>query len=125
MDMWRSLWIAFLIAHGLTHLAIWATPKPKSDTAPFDPGQSWLLGERRRSAVGIAAVAAVVLVSAGLGLWTHADWWRMTAVIGAAVSLVLVVLYFNRWLILAVVLDVGMIVGVIALDWPSKSTVGA
>jgi hypothetical protein len=123
--MWRLLSIAFLIAHGLIHMGIWAMPKPRNNTAPFDPAQSWLLGERRSLAIAIAAVAAAILVGAGVGLWANAEWWRVAAVVGAAVSLVLIVIYFNPWLTLAVFLDVGIILGILALDWPSKSTVGA
>lgn len=42
--MWRFLFIAFLIAHGGIHVAIWATPKPNDQEAPFDASHSWLLG---------------------------------------------------------------------------------
>ena len=31
--MWRLLFIAFLIAHGLVHLAIWLMPKPADEKA--------------------------------------------------------------------------------------------
>jgi hypothetical protein len=34
--MWRFLFIGFLIAHGLVHLAIWLMPKPADQKAPFD-----------------------------------------------------------------------------------------
>ena len=34
--MWRLLFIGFLIAHGLVHLAIWLSPKPKDQTVPFE-----------------------------------------------------------------------------------------
>lgn len=46
--MWRSLFIAFLVAHGLVHLAIWLMPKPADDKAPFDPDHSWLVGDQKR-----------------------------------------------------------------------------
>jgi hypothetical protein len=45
--MWRLLFIGFLIAHGLVHLAIWLMPKPPDQKAPFDPGHSWLLGDQK------------------------------------------------------------------------------
>ena len=121
----RFLFIAFLIAHGLIHSAIWTVPKQKDQKAPFDPGHSWLLGDRRSVALIVALVAGVLFVSAGVGLWAHADWWRPVAVAGAGVSLVLIALYFSAWLILAVALDVGLIAGIVWLDWPAKTTLGA
>ena len=44
--MWRFIFIAFLIAHGLVHVAMWVfVPKPApGKEAPFDASHSWLLG---------------------------------------------------------------------------------
>jgi hypothetical protein len=39
--MWRFVFIAFLIAHGGVHVAIWATPKPEDQKVPFDASHSW------------------------------------------------------------------------------------
>lgn len=57
--MWRFLFIAFLIAHGLIHLLIWVVPpKPKDPAAPpFDPSHSWLLGDPKAPARAAAFVA--------------------------------------------------------------------
>src|SRR5687768_8896549 len=95
--MWRFLFIAFLIAHGGIHVAIWATPKPKDQDVPFDASRSWLVGNQRGLAMVLALAAAALLVAAGLGLWTHAEWWRPVAVIGLAVSFGLMILFFNPW----------------------------
>jgi hypothetical protein len=84
--VWRFLFIAFLIAHGGIHVAIWATPKPKDPPPPFDPSHSWVLGDRRGVALVLALVAGVALVAAGIGLWASAEWWRPVAVAGLAVS---------------------------------------
>jgi hypothetical protein len=121
----RFLFIAFLIGHGLVHSAIWAAPRRKDEKAPFDPGYSWLVGERPALALALALIATALLVSAGVGLWAHADWWRPAAVAGAVASLVLAILYFNPWLLLAVALDVGLIVGIVWLSWPPNSNLGA
>ena len=85
--MWRLVFIAFLIAHGGVHAAIWAAPKPKDQDAPFDPSHSWLLGSQKALAVSLAVGAAVLLVAAGVGLWTHAEWWRAVAIVGLSASL--------------------------------------
>src|SRR4026207_1011810 len=65
--MWRFLFIAFLIAHGLVHLAIWLMPKPPGQKAPFDPDHSWLLGDQKTVAVVLAVAAAAVLMAGGAG----------------------------------------------------------
>lgn len=123
--MWRLLFIGFLIAHGLVHLAMWLSPKPKDQTVPFDPGHSWLFGDRRTLAVAVAAAAAVTLVAAGLGLWGHADWWRGAAVVGLAVSFGLMVLYFTPWYLFIGTVNAALIVAIVWLSWPSKTMVGA
>jgi hypothetical protein len=38
-EMLRVLFAGFLIAHGLVHPAVWATPKDPARPGPFDPGQ--------------------------------------------------------------------------------------
>lgn len=126
--MWRFLFIAFLIAHGLIHLVMWVVPpKPKEGAAaqPFDPSHSWLLGDRRAPAKVGALTAAAVLALAGLGLWAGADWWRALAVAGLATSLGLMVLYFDRWFLLIQAVNTALIVGLLWLSWPSQAMVGA
>jgi hypothetical protein len=123
--VWRFLFIAFLIAHGGIHVAIWATPKPKDPPPPFDPSHSWVLGDRRGVALVLALVAGVALVAAGIGLWASAEWWRPVAVAGLAVSFGLMVLFFTPWFVPIQVLNAALIVGLLWLDWPSRAMVGA
>lgn len=54
--MWRFVFIAFPIAHGAIHLAMWI-PQPKAD-APFDAGRSWLIGNQRSPATNPLPFAA-------------------------------------------------------------------
>ena len=102
----------FLIAHGLVHLAVWL-PRPAAD-APFDPGRSWLIGEAGSLTRPLALVACGILVLSGLlllpGTWAGAA----LAVTGASVSLALVLLTFNRWLTVAVAIDVAIVLVVLA-----------
>ena len=123
--MWRFLFIAFLIAHGGVHVAIWATPRPKGENAPFDPSHSWLFGSQRSLALVLALAAAALLVAAGLGLWAQAEWWRTVAVIGLITSFGLMVLYFHPWFLFIQAVNAALIVGLLWLDWPSKTMVGA
>jgi hypothetical protein len=122
--MLRWLLIVFLIAHGLVHVAIWA-PTYDPAKAPFDASHSWLIGEQRWLARVLAFAAAAVLVVAGIALWADGVWWRSTAVVGLMLSTVLLVLYFVRWYVFILAINVGLIVGLAFMDWPSKTTVGA
>lgn len=98
--MWRSIFLAFLVAHGLVHLGVWAMPKPaEGKEPPFDPAHSWLLGDARTLAISLAVASAVLFVIAALGLFGHADWWRSMAVIASGVSLALMTLFFHPWLL--------------------------
>jgi hypothetical protein len=123
--MWSIAFIVFLIAHGGVHAAIWATPKPKDQNAPFDPSHSWLVGNQKTLALFLALTAAALLVAAGIGLWTHAEWWRVVAVVGLSVSLGLMIVYFTPWFLFIEAVSVGLIVGLVWLDWPSSTMVGA
>ena len=123
--MWRFLFVSFLIAHGLVHLAIWLVPKPAAGKAPFDVTHSWLLGDLRPLAVFLALVAAALLVGGGVGLWAHAEWWRGVAVVGLAVSFGLMVLYFNPWYLFIETVNAALVVGLAWLSWPSRPMVGA
>jgi lysylphosphatidylglycerol synthetase-like protein (DUF2156 family) len=123
--VWRFLFIAFLIAHGLVHLVIWLMPKPPDQQAPFDPDHSWLFGEQKAVAVVLAVAAAALLVAGGLGLWADAGWWRSVAAIGLAASFGLMVVYFNPWYLFIEGVNAALIVGMVWLTWPTKTMVGA
>lgn len=124
--MWRALFIAFLLVHGLIHLGIWMMPKPADpQKSPFDPWRSWVAGDRRVLAQVLAAVAAVLFLGAGAGLIGHADWWRTLTVAASAISLLLMALYFHPWLSLGVGINAGLIAAIVWLDWPSRALVGA
>ncbi len=119
----RVLLSVFFIAHGLVHVAIWA-PKYDPEKASFDAAHSWLLGDQRPLARVLAFLAAAILIVAGIALLAQGGWWRPTAVVGLSVSTVLLVLYFNRWYLFILAVNLALIVGVAGLDWPSTSTTG-
>jgi uncharacterized membrane protein YphA (DoxX/SURF4 family) len=120
----RVLLSVFFIAHGLVRVAIWA-PTYDPEKASFDAAHSWLLGDQRPLARVLAFLAAAILIVAGIALLAQGGWWRPTAVVGLAVSTVLLVLYFNRWYLFILAVNLALIVGIAGLDWPSTSTVGA
>jgi hypothetical protein len=124
--MWRILFITFLAAHGLVHIAVWAMPKPADGKEPpFDVAHSWLLGDARTLAISLAIVSAALFVVAALGLFGQADWWRTVAVVAGGVSIGLMTLFFNPWLLAGWGLSAGLIAGIAWFAWPSQTLVGA
>ncbi len=89
-----------LIMHGLANLAGFAAAWLPG-TAGFKR-ESWLLsaGETVKSPAGhlfgvLWLVSTAVLVASGAGLLAHASWWRWAAVGGAALSLLVIVLWLK------------------------------
>lgn len=123
--MLRALFIAFLIAHGAIHAAIWATPASSDRDVPFDASQSWLLGWQRSLATLVALAAAGLLAAAGIGLWAHAEWWRAAAVAGLAVSIGLMIVWFNPWFTSIEIVNVALLIGLVFYAWPSRDLLGA
>jgi hypothetical protein len=103
----RILLGAFIVAHGLLTAFIWASP-PKAD-APFRATHSWLLGEARPLAMVAALVAAAGFVLAGVGLLADQAWWAFTGVGAAAVALLLMVVFFNPWLLAGITISAGIL----------------
>ena len=97
----------FLILHGLVHIAVWLSPR--SPDMPFDARRSWLLGQSWPLVRTLAVVSCALLVASGLLVLLGAGTGASVAVAGAAVSLLLVVLTFNRWLLGAVAIDLAII----------------
>lgn len=125
--MWRFIFIGFLIAHGLVHVAMWvfvSKPAPGKE-APLDASYSWPFGNQKALATTVAAATAVVLVVAGIGLWAHADWWRIAAIIGLAASFLLMVVYFTPWFAFIEGVNLALIGSIVWLDWPTQTMVGA
>lgn len=124
--MWRLIFLALLVAHGLVHIGVWAMPMPADGKEPrFDTAHSWLLGDARKLAISLAVVSAALFAIAALGLFGHADWWRAMAVVASGVSLGLMTLFFNPWLLAGWGLNVGLIAGIVLFSWSSERLVGA
>jgi hypothetical protein len=92
---------------------------------PFDARHSWLLGDQRAAATVLALVAAALLGVAGIGLWAHAGWWRPVAAAAVAVSFGLMVFYFHPWFGFIQVVNAGLVVAIVWLEWPTTAMVGA
>jgi hypothetical protein len=97
----------FLILHGLVHIAVWLAPPPPD--APFSARHSWLLDDPWPVIRFLAILSCALLVAAGVLVVLGLGLGVAMAVTGAAVSLTLVALTFNRWLLGAIAIDVVII----------------
>jgi hypothetical protein len=121
-----GLVVAFLVSHGLVHLAIWLPhPDPSSDRPlPFVPDHSALLSataapvaEVHRIAVGGAVAAAVGFVLAAAAIAVGAPGAATTTIVAAGLGLALKTLFFHPWLSFGIAIDIGVLAGVLA-GWP-------
>ncbi len=72
----------------------------------------------------LAGVAAAALVVAALGVPGLVGIWRWSVVVGAAVSLLLLGLYFHPWLSAGVAIGVGLLIAVLVFQWPTNEALG-
>jgi hypothetical protein len=105
--MTRVLAGMFVIAHGAVTALIWSVPAEAD--APFHATRSWLLGESRPLAVALAIAAAAAFAVAGVGITAHQTWWGCFGVTAGALALVLMVTYFNPWLIAGIAISAAIL----------------
>jgi hypothetical protein len=111
----------------------------KNDLASGWNARSWLLTDTigETASKGISAVlwsACVILfVMGGLGVlgWgVPYDWWRTLAVVGAALSTVTLILFWNGFPALfpnkigAMAVNLIILDGVLIWDWPTDEMLG-
>ena len=70
-------------------------------------------------------VALFVFLAAGAAILFNQEWWRQLAIIGAAVSLLTIALFWQTTMILGALVDVAIVVVLVGSDWPSPALVGA
>jgi len=118
----RVLLIGFLIAHGLVHVAIWA-PKCDPNKASFDPSDSWLIGDQRRSrrfwVRGGGDPRLGRHRSVGSRQLVASDCGRRAERVDHLAAPLL-----QPWHVFILIVNIALIVGVVWIDWPAKSTVG-
>lgn len=107
----------FLVLHGLLHPGVWTAPVQPDKPAPFDPGHSRVLSAAhvgaapaRATALALAWYTALLYAVAGAGAVAGVGWWPAAAVVAAASGLALKAIWFDPWLTVGVLLDVGVIV---------------
>jgi hypothetical protein len=98
-----------LLAHGLVHLLYLARDVPE-----FSLASSWLVPESARRPVAlvliVTTVAAFLLVALAIwGVPGLSRIWPALTIAAASFSLVLLVAYWNKMLILGVAIDLALI----------------
>lgn len=128
--MTTFLIVAFLLVHGLLHLAVWLPkPAPQPDKPPpFQPDHSALLTEAHvqqptvhRLAIGLAVTAAVLYGIAGLAVAIGSDWAIPLAVLAGTVGLTIKLVFFHPWLSVGIALDVLVLTSAL-VEWPVALT---
>ena len=122
----------FLIAHGLVHAGLAAAPDPndpdKKAGAFFTSAKrSWLLPKLGLSAttiqwigIGLVSLATLGFVLAGLGIFGVPGLdtiWHVIAIISAAISLLLLILFWHRWLVVGVLIDLVILAELLWIKW--------
>jgi hypothetical protein len=69
-----------------------------------------MFGDVRGAAVALAVLAAGGFVVSGISYLAGQDWWAPAALGAAAVSIVLLILTFTPWWLLALVIDAAIAV---------------
>ena len=92
---WRSLIGLFLVLHGIVF-------------AFLDPS-SWLLDDGRGVFLTLGILAAIALATGAILLVARRDAWRVAVAVGAGVSLVQLVVFFEPGLFLGVAIDVALL----------------
>ena len=107
-------------------------PNPKAAEAQFATFYSgfgsWLLPGLSESAgktlaSTLAGIATIGFVAAGMGLLgflVPVGWWRSLAIGAAVVSLLLVVVFWDRYLVAGLVIDVAVLITLIFTRWPPE-----
>ncbi len=105
--MLRWLLGALIVAHRFVTTMIWTAPA-KAD-APFHATHSWLIGDTRAAGMALAIVAAIGFAAAGIGVLGHQTWWAGFGIAAGGLALMLMVLFFNPWLLAGVAISAAIL----------------
>ena len=97
---------------------------------PTGLGESWLSSDLLVHSICrlLWLTSGVALLAAGLGLFgvvVPGDSWRALAVVGAAASIPALLLQVHPFYLPVTILNVGIVVGLLWLRWPSVATIGS
>ena len=94
-----------LAIQGFVHLRLWTVAGGRGP----DPRHSWLLGNLGRVASTVGVAVGIALLASGAGYALEQDWWAPLAIVAGVASIALMVLVFNRWLLLGIALSAAVV----------------
>ena len=118
----RLLTATLCLAHGSLHLGF-ITPPPDDPAYPFRIDESWLVPAAAQRQVGLTLATIAILAFAGLavvvlGIRRIRYAWRPLLGIGGTASLLLLIGYWNPWLIIGVGINTALLAVTFAVpDW--------
>lgn len=130
----RYVFGLFLVLHGLVHLLYAGQSRRifELKAGMVWPDKSWLLGRilstgaLRTVAEVSLAVACVLFVVAGAGLFFSLGWWRTFAVVAAAVSSAVYLLFWDGLMhalpdqgAVGIAINAALVVFAAASRWPA------
>ena len=127
MQLLFRIGIGFLLViHGFAHWQI--TTAWGSKPAEY----SWLLSNRGLSVASLHSLGNVLwivvllaFIDAGIVLFVGWPWWRMLAIASSVVSLLAIGLFWQPNMVIGVLVDVGILVALLWVHWPTVEVVGA
>ena len=121
------------ILHGIVHLIYFGQAQRyfEMQAGMVWPDGSWafsrVMSEKAARAVAATGclISAISYLGAGVGVLADLGWWRPVVVIGASVSTVLFVLFWDGRLkklgergVFGVLINVAVLLSVLVFDWP-------
>jgi hypothetical protein len=124
---------AFLLGHGLIHIAFVRPPLPANADGPswpFATERSWLIDalEVRPEGARVLAMALVAVTLAGcalaavVALGVVPGLWVPAIAIGSTASLALLIAFFHPWLVIGIGIDVVLLWATFVAGWVPSST---
>ena len=132
MSAVEAVFAVFFIVHGLVHAILAAAPRPDvPDAKPLTfwtrpskllPGMAESIA--RPLATVLWIVSTLLFVTAGLGVLGIpgvSEIWSGLATVGAITSLLLLLIFWHKWLVLGVLIDLGLILALVVFSWTPVS----
>jgi len=139
----KIIFAVLLILHGLIVTAqssasfkpVGGTPNPAwMAWFPANLGQSWLfsrLGLEQAAGVKILGLlwllGGLAIAAAGLGILGFiipVPWWRMLALVGGLLSLLMLSLYFHPFYLVGIAASILVVIAILARNWTVLQQIG-
>lgn len=116
-----------IILHGLVHPIMAVVPQPTEEQSDDNPPviggfwtQSWLLGDDstvKGAIYTLAALTAAVFLVAGIGFMGSQTWAKPALLAGTGLSLLLLIVFWDIYLVVGIVIDALMISAAFTTPW--------